>query len=157
VLSKGREGMQNVIILWWYFTSLSRASSTVRCGGLAKSFPYVSVLCPWSGLSPVHSLLEQCILDVVLPFGPRLPLVLLPSYRASHAMPGYLDSGILTTWPNQRSWICDCRGLTFSAIRIDWLRTSSLLVFCSTLRRYLISAAWSLVCYFVLSVHDSAL
>jgi hypothetical protein len=32
-----------------------------------------------------------------------LPLVLLPSFRASHAMRGYLDSGILTTWPNQRS------------------------------------------------------
>jgi hypothetical protein len=57
-----------------------------------------------------------------------LPLVLLPSYRASHAMPGYLDTGILTTWPNQRSCICDCRGLTFSTIRIVWLRTLFLLV-----------------------------
>jgi hypothetical protein len=66
-----------------------------------------------------------------------LPLVLLPSYRASHAMRGYFDSGILTTWPNQRScicWICDWRGFTFSAIRIVWLRTLSCLVFCSTLR-----------------------
>jgi hypothetical protein len=89
-----------------------------------------------------------------------LPLVLLPSYRASHAMRGYFDSGILTTWPNQRScicWICDCRGFTFSAIRIVWLRTLSLLVFCSTLCRYLISAAWSLPCCFAPSIHDSAL
>jgi hypothetical protein len=27
---------------------------------------HIFVLCPWSGLSPVHSLLEQCILDVVI-------------------------------------------------------------------------------------------
>jgi hypothetical protein len=57
-----------------------------------------------------------------------LPLVLLPSYWAFHVMHGYLDSGILTTWLNQRSciyWICDCRGFTFSAIQIVWLHTLS--------------------------------
>jgi hypothetical protein len=89
-----------------------------------------------------------------------LPLVLLPLYRASHAMRGYLDLGILATWPNKRScicWICDFRGFTFSVIRIVWLRTLSLLLFCSTLRRYLISAAWSLLCCFAPSVHGSAL
>jgi hypothetical protein len=65
-----------------------------------------------------------------------LPLVLLPSYRASDAMRGYLDSGILATWLNLRScicWICDCTGFMFSAIWIVWLRTLSLLVFRSTL------------------------
>jgi hypothetical protein len=40
------------------FTSLSRASSTVKCRGLAKSMPHLTVLCLWSGQSPVHSLLE---------------------------------------------------------------------------------------------------
>jgi hypothetical protein len=130
-----------------------------RCRGLAKSMPYLlsyALIGPVSSPLPSRAMHFGCCpaiwSEVCLWF-------FYPRYQASHAMCGYLDSGIPLhdRTSGAASAESDCRGFTFSAIRIIWLCTLSPLVFCSTLHRYLISAAWSLLCCFAPSVHDSAL
>jgi hypothetical protein len=107
---------------------------------VAKSMPYLSVLCPWSGLSPVHSLLEQCILDAVLPFGLRsasgsstlvssLPRHALSWIEHRHCMTEPAELHLLNLW---------LLGVSRSAP--SGSSGCAVCPFCSAHRRYLILA-----------------